>query len=313
MKPPHERNRFLYQYASSSPAAKSLSGATTSSTHQPLLFGSQIRDSLLSTSYTPPTSELLPPRQLKFDPPRFAFNSSRSPREHSSLDVTCAEPHKDLKTQLSSPDKVILKKTSENVIGVSRRISLPDCEGDANDRSLFRFGLQGETKYPNDIKVKPVTRVHDQVGKKKIGQSGSTPLSKSSISNIIPEVPTNRSWARSAGDAESARDEVTSNHKRTFASLYGNDAESLASVHQVHQQDHLNLLADVAIAHIEKSKLGGGSSASNQKTVKPASLECYIIPGTNVCEFGHRYSQEESDRLVEFAHKWIIKKRRTDT
>ena len=93
-KPPHEQFRFSHQFESIRSGARRSNRSpsnemeTDGSDNRSFLFGSQLRDSLLNTSYVPPTPKPAPSAQLKFEPPRFNFNFVSSASAASSRSQT---------------------------------------------------------------------------------------------------------------------------------------------------------------------------------------------------------------------------------
>ena len=82
-KPPHEQFRFSHQFESIRSEARrsnrnEMETDGNGNANRSFLFGSQLRDSLLDTSYVPPKPKPAPPAQLKFEPSRFNFDSVSS-------------------------------------------------------------------------------------------------------------------------------------------------------------------------------------------------------------------------------------------
>jgi len=143
--PLHERNRFSSQFgclrsdarrsvgksSSSKPASSS---AASTAAYRNILFGSQIRDSMLDTSYVPmpPKAKPEPPRPMRFQEPPFKFGA---PSPWNALDLTSAFVSDGCSTGTSSS-----KSNGTGNFGGSRRISLPENEGPEPEPTFF-FGL----------------------------------------------------------------------------------------------------------------------------------------------------------------------------
>ena len=95
-KPPHEQFRFSHQFESIRSGARRSNRSpsnemeTDGSDNRSFLFGSQLRDSLLNTSYVPQKPKPAPPTALKFEPPRFNVVSSSSATSPVFSAVECS-------------------------------------------------------------------------------------------------------------------------------------------------------------------------------------------------------------------------------